>query len=104
MGSGFLKKKKQAKMLQQQMSNMQDTLTSKLEHTEVTGVSGNGLVSITLNGLGEMKTILIKPECIDPEDAEGLQTLIKAAHNHAQEQLQGQSDASRLTDLAMLGF
>lgn len=93
MGSGFLKKKKQAKLFQQQLSQMQDTISEKLENTEVTGAAGNGLVHITLNGANEMKRIQIKPECVDPEDIEGLETLIKAAYSDALTQLKEQTES-----------
>lgn len=108
MGSGFLKKKKQAKMFQQQLTDMQDQLSTKLEQMEVTGSAGNGLVAITLTGTHEMKRIKINPECVDPEDVEGLETLIKAAFQDAAEQLkkinEDQSLAGGLPDLSMLGF
>lgn len=83
MGSGFLKKKKQAKLFQQQLSQMQDSLSAKFDTIEVTGVAGNGLVTVVLTGGHEMKSIRIKPECVDPEDVEGLETLIKAAYEDA---------------------
>ncbi len=92
MGSGFLKKKKQAKMMQAQFSHMQEELSQKLEQLEVTGTSGAGLVEITLNGSNEMKQIRIKPECVHPEDVDGLQALIKAAYKDACEKLKEQSD------------
>lgn len=108
MGSGFLKKKKQAKMMQAQFSSMQEELSQKLEQLEVTGQSGSGLVEITLNGANEMKKIRIKPECVDPEDIEGLETLIKAAYNDACEKIKEQSDASNFTGMpdlsSMLNF
>lgn len=75
MGTGFSKKKKQAKMLQEQFSKMQ----TQMKETEVIGTAGNGLVSITLTGENELKQIKIKPECVDKEDIEGLEDLIKAA-------------------------
>lgn len=87
MGSGFAKRKKQAKMLQEQLSMMQE----KIQETEVTGVSGNGLVSITLSGEHDLKQIKIKPECVDPEDVEGLEDLIKAAYKDALSKLKSQS-------------
>lgn len=87
MGTGFSKKKKQAKMLQEQFSKMQ----TQIQETEVTGTSGNGLVSITLSGEHELKNIKIKPECVDPEDIEGLEDLIKAAYKDAFNQLKNQT-------------
>lgn len=79
MGTGFSRKKKQAKALQEQMLQMQ----SQLKNTEVTGTAANGLVSITLTGEHDMKKISIKPECVDPEDVEGLEDLIKVAYTDA---------------------
>lgn len=87
MGSGFSKKKKQAKMLQEQFSQMQ----SQMQETEVTGTSGNGLVTIVLSGEHELKEIKIKPECVDPEDVEGLEDLIKAAYKDATNKLKSQT-------------
>ncbi|MBA3957151.1 MAG: YbaB/EbfC family nucleoid-associated protein [Parachlamydiaceae bacterium] len=86
MGSGFAKKKKQAKSMQEHISQMQNNL----QHAEVTGTAGNGLVSITLSGNNELKQIKIKPDCVDPEDVEGLQDLIKAAYQDALKQLNDQ--------------
>jgi nucleoid-associated protein EbfC len=87
MGTGFAKKKKQAKLLQEQFGKMQ----TDLKKTEVTGSSGNGLVTLVLTGENELKQIKIKPECVDPEDIEGLEDLIKAAYIDAQKKLQSKS-------------
>lgn len=87
MGSGFLKKKKEAKVMQQQLMDMQ----SKMETLEYEGSAGNGLVSITLLGSGSVKSIKIKPDCIDKEDPDGLQDLIKAAFNDAKKKMDEQS-------------
>lgn len=87
MGSGFAKKKKEAKLMQQQLSQMQNQMQSM----EVVGAAANGLVTITLTGEGDMKSIKIKPECIDPEDAEGLEMLIKTAHADAQKKIKDQT-------------
>lgn len=96
MGTGFAKKKKQAKMMQEQLSQIQN----KLQTVEVIGTAGNGLVTITLNGDHEMKRISIKPECIDPEDADGLQDLIRAAYQDANKKLQ---EASSIGNLGIPG-
>lgn len=83
MGTGFSKKKKQAKLFQEQMNKMQ----SQMENIEVTGSAGNGLVTVILTGDYEMKQLKIKPDCVDPEDVEGLEDLIKAAYHEALEKL-----------------
>ena len=83
MGTGFSKKKKQARLLQEQFSKMQE----QVQNAEATGSSGNGLVTIVLTGDNFLKNITIKPECVDPEDIEGLQDLIQAAYKDAYEKL-----------------
>lgn len=87
MGTGFAKKKKQAKALQQQFSQIQN----QIQNAEATGTAGNGLVTIVLSGEHELKQIKIKPECVDPEDIEGLQDLIKSAYKDAFNKLQAQA-------------
>jgi DNA-binding YbaB/EbfC family protein len=75
MGSGFSKMKKQAKLMEQQL----ETMRNEMKNKSVIGTSGNGLVTVTLNGEKELQHIAIKPECVDLQDLEGLQDLIKAA-------------------------
>jgi nucleoid-associated protein EbfC len=106
MGTGFSKKKKQARLLQSQFSEMQN----KLQKTEVTGSAANGLVTLELTGEYELKNIRIKPECVDPEDVEGLQDLIKAAYNDAKSKLEKESLSNLpmppggMPNLGMLGI
>jgi DNA-binding YbaB/EbfC family protein len=84
MGSGFAKKKKQMRSMQEQMMKMQEDM----KVLEVEGSAGNGLVTVKLNGDNKMVGLKIKPECVDPDDIEGLEDLIKAAHDDAQKKLQ----------------
>lgn len=110
MGTGFAKKKKQARALQEQLTKMQSDLQDQMQKTEVIGTSGNGLVTLVLSGEYEMKSIVIKPDCIDKEDIEGLQDLIKAAYNQAAKQLLDQQNAEMpkmpngLPNLGMFGL
>ena len=92
MGSGYSKMKKQARQFQDQLAKMQE----QMETLEVTGSAGNGLVKITLGGDHKLKSIKIKPECIDPEDAEGLEDLIQAAHEDARLKLEENNPNSSL--------
>jgi len=89
MGTGFSKKKKEARAMQEQFSKLQ----SDLLKSEAVGEAANGLVTLTLTGEGDMKDLKIKPECVDPEDVEGLQLLIKAAHADAQRKLKNQTSS-----------
>jgi nucleoid-associated protein EbfC len=90
MGSGFSKMKKQARLFEQQLESAQNALKQKI----VTGVSGNGLVTVTTNGEKKLLSIAIKPECVDAADVEGLQDLIKAACENAYSQLEDTNDIS----------
>ena len=80
MGSGFAKMKKQARLMEQQIEQMKETM----KNTTFTGSSGNGLVTVVINGEKEVQSIKIKPECVDPNDVEGLEDLIVAAIKDAQ--------------------
>jgi DNA-binding YbaB/EbfC family protein len=87
MGSGFSKMKKQARLMEQQFGLMRQELKNK----RFTGSAGNGLVTIVLDGEKEICELKIKPECVDVNDLEGLEDLIKAAHQVAAEQANQQS-------------
>jgi len=89
MGTGFAKKKKEAKLFQQQFQKLQTELKEK----EFSGTAGYGLVIVTLNGEGILKQIKIKPECVDPEDVDGLEMLIKAAFEDAHRKIESQTSA-----------
>ena len=82
MGSGFSKMKKQARLMQEQFSQMKNDLSNKL----VEGQAGGGLVTVTLNGEKQLKKISIKPECVS--DIEGLQDLIIGAFEDASSKLE----------------
>ena len=99
MGNNFSKMKKQARQLQEQLSKMQE----EMETLEVTGSAGNDLVQVTLSGEKELKKIVIKPECVDVEDIEGLQDLILAAFEDASKKIKEQSSADSLLQGLPLG-
>lgn len=84
MGSGFAKMKKQARQMEQQM----ETMKAELKNKRFSGTSGNGLVTVTIDGEKALKGLKIKPECVDPSDVEGLEDLIKAAFDEAFAQIE----------------
>lgn len=43
--------------------------------------SGNGLITIVMDGCKKITKLSIKPDCVDPNDIEGLQDLIIEAYN-----------------------
>jgi DNA-binding YbaB/EbfC family protein len=72
---------KQAQKMQQQVAQAQ----AELAEAEVTGTSGGGLVTVTVTGLGEFKSIKIDPKAVDADDVETLEDLVLAAlHNSAE--------------------
>lgn len=79
MGSGFSKMKKQARALEEQYEKTR----KELESVDFLGSSGSGLVQVVISGNKQVKQIKIKRECVDPNDIEGLEDLIKAAFNEA---------------------
>lgn len=70
---------KQAQEMQAKMAEMQE----RLADLEISGQSGGGLVSVTLNGKGETRSVKIDKTLVDPEDIEVMEDLIVAAFNDA---------------------
>src|SRR5580700_2058993 len=93
MGSGYSKMKKQARLMEEQL----ETLRNEMKSKQVAGSSGNGLVTVVINGEKELLDIKIKPECVDANDLEGLQDLIKAACDEAYRKLSEESKANNLS-------
>lgn len=75
---------KQASQMQSKMQEMQ----AKLEAMEAEGASGAGMVTVTLNGRGEMKRLNVDPKIVDPADTEMMQDLIVAAHADAKRKIE----------------
>lgn len=99
---------KQAQQMQARMVEMQ----AELERHEMTGQSGGGMVTVTLNGKGEMRGIKIDPALVTPEDVEVLEDLIVAATNdakakveaHMAEQMQKLTGGMKLPEGMKLPF
>jgi DNA-binding YbaB/EbfC family protein len=69
----------QAAQMQQQMEKMQQDAANEIAEASV----GGGMVKVTANGAGEVLSITISPEAIDPDDAEALGDLVLAGVNEA---------------------
>ena len=72
----------QAQQMQQQMTDAQEQLAD----ARVSGTVGDGLVTVTLNGVGELVGVSIKKGSFDPEETEDLEDLIVAAYRDAKAQ------------------
>ena len=73
----FLGMMKQAAQLQSKMKAMQD----ELEHVEVEGMSGGGLVSVRMTAKMEVKAVKIDPSLIKADEIEILEDLLVTALN-----------------------
>jgi DNA-binding YbaB/EbfC family protein len=80
----FLGLMKQAAELKSKMEAMQ----AELEASEIEGASGGGLVSVRLNGKGDLKGVRIDESLIKPGEKEILEDLIVAAHADARRKLE----------------
>jgi nucleoid-associated protein EbfC len=69
----------QAQQMQEQMMSAQQ----ELAETRVDGTVGDGLVSVTVTGTGDLVGVSIKKGSFDPEDTEDLEDLIVAAYRDA---------------------
>lgn len=72
--------------LLQQAQQMQTKLTSlqnELSTREFNSSSGGGMVKVKVNGKQELLEIKINKECVDANDVEMLEDLVKTAINQA---------------------
>ena len=70
---------RQAQKMQEDMANLQ----ADLESREYEATVGGGAVTARVDGKHTVLSLSIKPEVIDPEDAEMLADLLTAAVNEA---------------------
>ena len=75
---------KQAQEMQAKMQEMQE----KLADIELSGSSGGDLITVTLNGKGEMRRVKIDPSLFNSNDAEVVEDLIVAAFADAKSKLE----------------
>lgn len=79
----------QAQQMQAKLLEAQNEIAA----TEVTGTAGNGLVTVTGNGTGEVTAVTVDPKVVDPDDVETLQDLLLGALadlSHKREDLAGE--------------
>lgn len=78
---------KQAQEMQAKMAAAQETLAAM----DIEGQSGAGMVKVVMSGKGEVKSLSINPELLQPEEVEILEDLIIAALNDARAKADEQS-------------
>jgi len=75
---------KQAKELQSKMAEMQ----AEIEQLTREGTAGAGLVTVTINGKGEMRAVSVDPSLLKPDEKEIMEDLIVAAHADAKAKME----------------
>ncbi len=89
----FMGMMKQAAQLQSKMQELQ----AELDHIEVEGAAGGGMVSVRLTAKGDLKGVKIDDSLMKPSEKEIVEDLLVAAHADArrkaeavmQEKMQG---------------
>jgi len=74
------------KQIQQMQAKLAEA-QQKLEEMTFEASSGGGAVHVKMNAKPGLLSITIKPEVVDPDDAEMLEDLVMAAMNDALEQV-----------------
>jgi DNA-binding YbaB/EbfC family protein len=93
----------------QQMQDAYERAKESLAESEVAGSAGGGLVTALVSGDGELKSVTISPEAVDPDDLETLGDLVVAAVRDASRQVKAMGDqlmtqATSGLDLNSLGL
>ncbi len=71
---------KMGQQLQEKVQELQDTLESE----QIQASAGGGMVTARVTGKGDLVSLTIEPEVVDPEDVEMLEDLVVAAVAEAQ--------------------
>jgi len=90
----------QAQQMQEQVQRMQEEAEKEIAEASV----GGGLVKVTANGAGEVLSIEISPEAIDPADPEALGDLVLAGVNEAIRSARASVEAKAQAMMSQLGL
>lgn len=72
---------KQAQAMQQKMQDIQ----TELDHVEVEGMAGGGVVKVAMTAKGQTRSVSIDPSLLDPGEKEIVEDLLVAALNDARQ-------------------
>jgi DNA-binding YbaB/EbfC family protein len=93
-GGGLGNMMKQAQKMQEDMQKAQ----AEIAQMEVTGESGGGLVSVTINGAHECKRVHIDSSLLEDDDKDMLEDLVAAAFNDASHKM-AESSKERMSGI-----
>ena len=94
------KSMQQAAQMQEQMQRMQEDAKKETAESSV----GGGMVKVKANGAGEVLSIEISKDAIDPDDPEGLADLVLAGVNEALRAAQAAVEAKAQQMIGELGL
>ena len=80
----FMGMMKQAAELKSKMEAMQ----AELDHIEVEGAAGGGMVTVRLTAKGELKGVTIDPSLMKPDEKEIVEDLVVTAHAEARRKVE----------------
>lgn len=75
----------------QEMQEKMGQITEELQQAEVIGTAGGDMVTVTLNGKGDMRGVKIDPSLVSDGDVEIIEDLVMAAHSAAREKAEAMS-------------
>ena len=96
----FMGMMQQAKELQEKMQSLQ----AEIEAMEATGTAGAGLVTVTVDGKGGVKSVKIDPSLAKPDELEILEDLIVAASRDARGKAEAMAEEKMRALTAGLGL
>ena len=90
----------QAAQMQEQVQKMQDEAANETAEAS----AGGGMVKVTANGAGEVLSISLSPDAIDPDDPEALADLVLAGVNEALRSARAAVEAKAQALIGQLGL
>jgi len=81
-----------------EMQSKMEKVQQEIAALEIEGRAGGGLVTVILNGKGEMRGLKIDPSLFKEDEVEILEDLIVAAHKDAKEKGEAQAQ-EKMADL-----
>lgn len=79
-----MKNLQQIMQMGQKMQAQMEEIQGQLESEEVSASAGGGMVTATVDGKGNVRSVGIDPTVVDPSDVEMLEDLVSAAVSEAQ--------------------
>jgi hypothetical protein len=67
-----------------------EALQAELDHIEVEGIAGGGLVRVRMTGKGDVKGVTLDRSLMKPEETEVVEDLLVAAHADARRKAEAQ--------------